>query len=92
MAKTHNNAPLVTIIIPGTKERVKVHCDGQVRIGRVADGGKWICNPYCIHGDCVIYSIGVYNDISFESELRKLVGPSCKIRIADKVCERKMTC
>jgi hypothetical protein len=46
-------------------------CTERERIGRAGDGGKWVCGTGVIKQipDCVVYSYGVNDDISFEEEL-----------------------
>ena len=59
----------------------------MLRVGRVFDGGKWMCNPLKVRhfDDCVMYSIGLNNEISFEEHLQQLLHNKCKIRAYDKV-------
>uniref|UniRef100_A0A1I7YSU5 Methyltranfer_dom domain-containing protein n=1 Tax=Steinernema glaseri TaxID=37863 RepID=A0A1I7YSU5_9BILA len=66
----------------------EVFCPGLVRIGRLSDGGKWLCNPQKIPYPCVVYSLGVNNEFSFDSELYamtkaidKVGHKACHVRI-----------
>jgi len=47
------------------------NCPTMERIGRVGDGGKWICGVDVLkeREKCVVYSYGVNKDLSFELEL-----------------------
>lgn len=49
------------------------NCPGVERVGRLGDGGKWVCNFKQITAldSCVVYSFGVFNEVTFEMELRK---------------------
>uniref|UniRef100_A0A1I7YSS3 Methyltranfer_dom domain-containing protein n=1 Tax=Steinernema glaseri TaxID=37863 RepID=A0A1I7YSS3_9BILA len=60
----------------------EVFCPGLVRIGRLSDGGKWLCNPQKIPYPCVVYSLGVNNEFSFDSELYAMT--KCQLRAIDK--------
>lgn len=55
-----------------------LYCNNLVRIGNTADGGKWVCRPWLTRRNCIVYSFGVGNDISFEQEMIKL-NPRCNI-------------
>ena len=49
------------------------------RVGRVGDGGKWVCGLRGMHGrPCLVYSLGSAGDISFEDEL--LSNTHCEVR------------
>ncbi|CAF3100695.1 unnamed protein product, partial [Rotaria sp. Silwood2] len=43
------------------------HCSHARRIGKMGDGGKWVCDPYRLKSrlDCLIYSAGSKRDFSF---------------------------
>jgi hypothetical protein len=56
----------------------EIICPWMVRIGSVDDGGKWVCNPWALPENCVIYSLGVAGDISFETELDDIARHRCK--------------
>lgn len=59
----------------------------MARLGTVQDGGKWVCNPqYLLREKCTAYSIGGYNEISFEQDFQMFTGNGCKLRAVDKVC------
>ncbi|TKR80038.1 hypothetical protein L596_014173 [Steinernema carpocapsae] len=60
----------------------EVFCPGLVRIGALSDGGKWICNPQMIPNPCAIYSLGINNEHSFESEIFELT--KCHVHGFDK--------
>ena len=55
-------------------------CAFERRIGKVGDGGKWICDAYRtseLH-TCTVISIGSKNDWSFERAIHEL-NPACRI-------------
>ncbi len=64
-------------------------CLHERRIGKPADGGKWICDPHRITqkvkegGECLVYSIGSNNDFSFEESVHKDISPECEIHTFD---------
>lgn len=45
-----------------------------IRIGKLGDGGKWICNPQRLGEKPIVYSIGVGEDISFDTDMAGLFG------------------
>ena len=57
--------------------------DGQtmMRVGRPADGGKWVCNPQLLEDHAVVYSFGVGEDISFDTDMAGLFG--CQVYLFD---------
>lgn len=61
------------------------YCSHKVRIGKMGDGGKWVCDPFKLRekSDCLVYSAGSNGDFSFEIELKKLL-PKCSIFTIDK--------
>uniref|UniRef100_A0A914PLD5 Methyltransferase domain-containing protein n=1 Tax=Panagrolaimus davidi TaxID=227884 RepID=A0A914PLD5_9BILA len=73
-------ALLYNVLVP------EVFCVDLVRIGRISDGGKWICNPSSLLSfeDCTIYSLGLSNDPSFEMDLQEYLNNKCKLRSFDK--------
>lgn len=57
----------------------QVSCPSMVRVGSMGDGGKWVCNPWRLpEKDCVVYSLGVNGDVSFEKDLHGVSGRKCK--------------
>jgi len=60
-------------------------CEHERRIGKLGDGGKWTCDPYRIaaQDSCLVYSIGSNNDFSFETSVKKEIGPHCEIHTFD---------
>jgi hypothetical protein len=65
----------------------EIICPWMVRIGSVDDGGKWVCNPWALPENCVIYSLGVNGDISFETELDDIAKHRCKTYSFDAVAQ-----
>jgi hypothetical protein len=59
-------------------------CDYEERLGRIGDGGKWVCDPYKIAEakECNVLSIGSASEFSFEKAMHKL-NPRCRIHTFD---------
>jgi hypothetical protein len=53
----------------------------QMRVGRPADGGKWICDPQMLAAGAVVYSFGVGDEISFDLDMAGLFG--CQVYMFD---------
>ena len=45
-----------------------------IRVGRLGDGGKWICDPQRLGEKPIVYSVGVGEDISFDMDMAGLFG------------------
>jgi Methyltransferase domain len=67
-------------------------CRHERRIGRLGDGGKWVCDPHRItyqknnkkkKDDCLIFSVGSNNDFSFEAAVQAEIGSHCEIHTFD---------
>lgn len=63
-------------------------CQNERRVGRLGDGGKWICDPHRIitgtHNiECLVYSIGSNGDASFEAGVLQDVSSDCEIHVFD---------
>lgn len=61
-------------------------CPLERRIGRLGDGGKWICDPHRItqkESDCLVYSIGSNGDASFEAAILQDISEECEIHVFD---------
>ncbi|KAL7563646.1 hypothetical protein ACA910_013382 [Epithemia clementina (nom. ined.)] len=63
----------------------EISCRHEQRIGKLGDGGKWVCDPYRIaeKPDCLVYSVGSNNDFSFEEEVFATIGSHCEIHTFD---------
>ncbi|KAF8354672.1 hypothetical protein PRIPAC_96295 [Pristionchus pacificus] len=61
----------------------EVACLGRVRVGSTGDGGKWMCSPWRAPQNCVVYSLGSRDDITFEKDINELTGRRCSILTAD---------
>jgi len=57
--------------------------DGQttMRVGRPADGGKWVRNPQLLENHAAVYSFGVGEDILFDTDMAGLFG--CQVYLFD---------
>lgn len=77
-------------------------CPDEFRIGKLGDGGKWVCDPQRIpndtgtqskentsteSGSCIVYSIGSNGNFMFEKGILEHVSPSCEIHTFD--CKKK---
>uniref|UniRef100_A0A7E4ZZI0 Methyltranfer_dom domain-containing protein n=1 Tax=Panagrellus redivivus TaxID=6233 RepID=A0A7E4ZZI0_PANRE len=65
----------------------EVLCPNLFRVGRIGDGGKWMCGPQFIADwkkKCVIYSFGINRDTSFETEIHGITQGKCDIIAVDK--------
>jgi FkbM family methyltransferase len=49
-------------------------CDTAIRVGRLNDGGKWVCSPQMLPQPAIVYSFGVGEDISFDTDMAGLFG------------------
>jgi len=60
------------------------HCSHARRIGKMGDGGKWICDLFRLktRADCLIYSAGSKGDFSFEIEMKQYL-PNCEMHTFD---------
>jgi len=60
-------------------------CWHEQRIGKLGDGGKWICDPHRIANskDCLVYSVGSNGDFTFEVDVLKKIGEHCEIHTFD---------
>ncbi|KHJ99914.1 hypothetical protein OESDEN_00099 [Oesophagostomum dentatum] len=61
----------------------EVFCPELVRVGTTNDGGKWICSPFRIPDGCVIFSLGMYNEVTFEQELQYITNKRCSVYAYD---------
>ena len=60
------------------------HCSHAARVGRMGDGGKWVCDLFRLGSrpKCLVYSAGSNGDFSFETAMKKAV-PNCEIHTFD---------
>ncbi|KAH7724788.1 Protein Y55F3AM.11, partial [Aphelenchoides avenae] len=48
-------------------------------------GGKWVCNPeYLPTANCIVYAIGLNNEISFEEDFQNFTNNACALRAIDQ--------
>lgn len=71
-------------------------CLHERRVGKLGDGGKWICDPHRIKNqeDCLVYSVGSNNDFSFEQSVLDHIGHHCEIHTVSisatcNICKRQ---
>ncbi|CAB3405975.1 unnamed protein product [Caenorhabditis bovis] len=57
----------------------EVYCARKVRVGTIGDGGKWICDPWSIPKNCVIFSLGLNNQVQFDEDIQEIIQNRCKI-------------
>ena len=60
-------------------------CPNAIRVGTILAGGKFICNPFDLPDKCVVYSLGVGNNIDFETELQRITNERCEVDSFDRV-------
>jgi len=62
-------------------------CPHEFRLGKLADGGKWVCDPHRIvsgvTASCLVYSIGSNGNFDFEVNVLNHVSPSCEVHTFD---------
>jgi len=59
-------------------------CPHEFRLGKLGDGGKWICDPHRIPKDnCLIYSIGSNGNFQFETDSFQIISDKCEIHTFD---------
>jgi FkbM family methyltransferase len=57
-------------------------CLVEERVGKIGDGGKWICNAYELQRQkCIVYSVGVGNDWSFDRQMAEIFD--CEVHMFD---------
>uniref|UniRef100_A0A7E4VDF1 Methyltranfer_dom domain-containing protein n=1 Tax=Panagrellus redivivus TaxID=6233 RepID=A0A7E4VDF1_PANRE len=64
----------------------EILCPNLFRVGRIGDGGKWMCGPQFIPDwdrKCVIYCFGISTDPSFETEINNVTQGKCDIVAVD---------
>jgi len=61
-----------------------IHCPFKERLGKIADGGKWICHPREVLSSpsCLVYSFGCNRNVDFERAILE-INPTCEIHIFD---------
>ncbi|CAJ0944808.1 unnamed protein product, partial [Mesorhabditis belari] len=62
----------------------EIFCPSLIRVGNVDDGGKWVCNPVAMPANCVVMSLGVATDPSFEREIQLISDQKCSVQSYDK--------
>lgn len=63
-------------------------CPHEFRLGKLGDGGKWVCDPHRItqtneNGKCLVYSIGSNGNFMFETAVFEHVSKDCEIHTFD---------
>lgn len=61
-------------------------CPLERRIGRLGDGGKWLCDVHRVtakKSNCLVYSVGSNGDASFEAAILADVSSECEIHVFD---------
>ncbi len=52
-----------------------IHVLGGIRLYSAYDGGKYVClDDFTNAPDCLVYSMGMNNEISFEEDIIDLLG------------------
>ena len=63
-----------------------VTCAREERAGPAGEGGKGLCDPNRLRAqgaDCLIYSVGSFDDFSFEEAIMRDVSSACEIHVFD---------
>ncbi|PAV89184.1 hypothetical protein WR25_06184 [Diploscapter pachys] len=76
--KTAVNQEIYNVLAP------EAYCP-RMRLGRIFDGGKWICDPISVPDGCVIFSLGIAGQPSFDEEIQKYTNMRCKIYGYDQI-------
>ena len=60
-------------------------CAYEERVGRIGDGGKWVCDVVKLasSSSCLVYSVGSRGEFSFEADLHRRV-PHCDVHVFDQ--------
>jgi len=58
-------------------------CQHERRIGGLGDGAKWVCDPHRIKKDCLVYSVGSFNNFDFEESVFQDISEKCEIHTFD---------
>jgi len=56
-------------------------CPTTMRVGTRFDGGKWICDPQSLSASSIVYSFGVGDNISFDTDMAGMFG--CDVYMFD---------
>jgi hypothetical protein len=51
-----------------------IDAGNMVRVGTFGDGGKWVSDPQALNPGAVVYSFGLGEEISFDTEMAGLYG------------------
>ncbi|XP_067652023.1 probable methyltransferase-like protein 24 isoform X2 [Haliotis asinina] len=70
-------------------DNVGVLCKDINRLGHLSDGGWEVCNDrqYSPPNDCLVYSVGINNDFSFDDEISRQYG--CEVHSFDPSMNQK---
>jgi hypothetical protein len=59
-------------------------CPHEMRLGKLGDGGKWVCDPHRIEESlCLVYSVGCNGNYMFEAEVFKHISKKCEVHTFD---------
>lgn len=63
-------------------------CSSHARLGRVGDGGKWLCEPERLERQrqCVVYSFGSAGETSFE---QAMISMGCNVHSFDPTLDQR---
>jgi hypothetical protein len=84
---TATMASFVTTVLATNSRPAMQPCAPLERVGRDGDGGKFVCGLRNLKAPCVIYSLGSYNDFSFEQSVSD--ATLCEIVTADCTVDPK---
>lgn len=64
-------------------------CRDEFRLGKLGDGGKWVCDPHRIpKGSCLVYSVGSNGHYQFEAGVKETISEGCEIHVFDYLRKR----
>ncbi|CAI2352295.1 unnamed protein product [Caenorhabditis sp. 36 PRJEB53466] len=75
------------------KVKPEAFCAKMERIGEKGDGGKYVCNPVAVRkgNECTLISLGLNNQIDYDTHIQQVTGGHCKILGADKDAQNEKT-
>ncbi|CAI5443734.1 unnamed protein product [Caenorhabditis angaria] len=73
------------------KITIEAFCPNIERVGSSGDGGKFVCNPELSRKGCILLSLGLNNQITFEEDFQNRTKLKCKLFGIDVSQQNDMT-